>query len=81
MPAALAYGVYISQPIRYSRACAQYWVFLDRAQTLTQKLLKQGYVARQIQLSLQRIYGRQHDLGDNYEISISKMKMDLFPFT
>ena len=31
IPAAPEYGVYISQLIRYSRACAQYSVFLDRA--------------------------------------------------
>jgi len=40
-----AYGVYISQPVCYSRACAQYINFLDRVQLLAQKLLKQGYVA------------------------------------
>jgi len=45
IPALLAYGVYISQLIRYSRACAQYIDFLDRAQLLAQKLLKQGYIA------------------------------------
>ena len=40
-----AYGVYISQLIRYSRACAHYSDVLERAQLLTQKLPKQGYVA------------------------------------
>ena len=46
IPASPAYGVYISQLIRYSsRACAKYSDFLHRAQLLTQKLLKQGYVA------------------------------------
>jgi hypothetical protein len=39
-----AYGVYSSQLIRYSRACAQYSDFLDRTLLLTQKLLKQGYL-------------------------------------
>ena len=40
------YGIYISELIRYSRVCAQYSYFLDRALLLTQlKLLKQGYVA------------------------------------
>ena len=34
IPAAPAYGVYISQLIRYSRACAQYSGFLNRAQLL-----------------------------------------------
>jgi hypothetical protein len=43
IPAAPAYGVYISQLKRYSRACDQYSDFLERAQLLTQKLLKQGY--------------------------------------
>jgi hypothetical protein len=39
IPPVPAYGVYISQLICYSRACAQYSDFLDRAQLLTQKLL------------------------------------------
>ena len=38
IPASPAYGVYISQLRRYSRACDQYSGFLDRAQLLTQKL-------------------------------------------
>jgi hypothetical protein len=36
IPAASAYGVYISQFIRYSRLCAQYSDFLDSVQQLTQ---------------------------------------------
>jgi hypothetical protein len=35
IPASPAYGVYISQLVRYSRAGAQYSDFLDRAQLLT----------------------------------------------
>ena len=41
-------GHNISQLICYSRAYAQYSDFLDRAQLLTQKLLKQDYVAPRI---------------------------------
>ena len=55
IPASPVYGVYISQSIRYSRACAQYNDFLDRAQLLTQKLLKKGYVANMLKSSLQKI--------------------------
>ena len=44
--------------IRYFRDCAQYSVFLDRAQLLTQKLLTQCYVALRLKSSLQEIYGR-----------------------
>ena len=36
--ASLAYEVYISQLIRYSKACVKYSDFLDRDQLLTQKL-------------------------------------------
>jgi hypothetical protein len=37
-----AYGAYISQRMRYSRACVQFSDFLGRVQLLTQKLLMQG---------------------------------------
>ena len=40
IPAAPAYGVYISQLIRYSRACGPYQDFLDRGLLLTRKVPK-----------------------------------------
>ena len=81
IPASLAYGVYISQRIRYSRACAPYSDFLDRAQLLTQKLLKQGYVAARLNSSLLKLYGRHHNLVNRYEMSISQMTMVHLLFT
>jgi hypothetical protein len=81
IPASPAYGVYISQMKRYSRACDQYSDFLERAQLLTQKLLKQGYVAPRLKLSLQIFYCRHHDLVDRYEISISPSYLyDIYAF-
>ena len=77
IPASPAYVVYILHFIRYSRVCAQYSDFLDRAQLLTQKLLKQGYVAPRLKSLLQKLYGHHHNLVDRYEISISQMTMDL----
>ena len=44
IPAAPAYGVYISQLIRYSRACGSYQDFLDIGLLLTRKLLNQGFL-------------------------------------
>ena len=38
IPTSPVYGVYILQLVRYSRACARYSDFLDRAQLLTLKL-------------------------------------------
>ena len=81
IPGSPAYGVYISQLILYSKACAQDSDFLDRAQRLTQKLLKQENVTPKLKPSLQTFYGRHHNLVDRYEISISQMTMDLLLFT
>jgi hypothetical protein len=47
IPASPAYGVYISQLIRYSNDFAQ-----DRSQLMTQKQPKQGYVAPMVKWSL-----------------------------
>jgi hypothetical protein len=46
IPAVAEYEVYISQLIRYSRACDQYIYYLDRDQLLTQK--RQGYLFNDI---------------------------------
>ena len=77
-PEALVYGVYISQLIRYSRACDIYLDFIDKARLSTQKLLNQGYVALTLQSSLLKFYGRHHDLIVRYDKTVSKMKEDLF---
>ena len=45
IPSSPAYGVFISQLIRYSRACSSYECFILRAGRLSSKLLKQGYLA------------------------------------
>ena len=43
IPSAPAYGVYVSQLIRYARACSNYQDFMERGKELTTKLLSQGY--------------------------------------
>ena len=70
IPAAPAYGVYIAQLIRYSRACGSYQVFLDRGLLLTRKLLIQGFHLVKLKSSLRKFYGRHHDLVDRYGISV-----------
>jgi hypothetical protein len=44
IPAAPAYGAYISQLIRYSRACGSYLDFLDIGLLLTRTLLTEGFL-------------------------------------
>ena len=78
IPAAPAYGVYISQLIRYSRACGSYQDFLDRGLLLTRKLLYQGFLLVKLKSSLQKFYGRHHDLVDRYGIYVSHLTTDMF---
>ena len=60
---------------RYSRACGSYQDFLDRGLLLTMKLLNQGFLLIKLKSSLQKCYGRHHDLVDRYGISVSQMTM------
>ena len=78
IPAAPAYGVFISQMIRYSRACGSYQDFLDRGFLLTRKLLNQGFLLVKLKSSLRTCCGRHHDLVDRYGISVSQMTTDMF---
>ena len=79
IPAAPAYGVYISQLIRYSRACGSYQDFFDRGLLLTKKLLNQGFLLVKLKSSLRKFYGRHHDLVDHYRISVSQMDHGYVP--
>jgi hypothetical protein len=78
IPAAPAYGIYISQLIRYSRACGSYQYFLDRELLLTRKLLNQGFILVKLKPSLRKFYDRHHDWVDRYGISVSQMTSDMF---
>ena len=78
IPAAPAYGVYISSLIRYSRACGFYQDFLDRVLLLTSKLLKNGFLLVKLKSSLRKFYGRHHDLVNRYGVFVSQMTTDMF---
>ena len=78
IPAAHAYGEYISQMIRYSRACGSYQDIIVRGLLLTGKLLNQGFPLVKLKSSLRKLYGRHHDLVDRNGISVSQMTTDMF---
>ena len=73
IPAALAYGVYISEMIRYS-----YQDFVDRGLLLTMKLPNQEFLLVMLKSSLRKCYGCHHDLVDCYGISVSQMTTGMF---
>ena len=54
IPEAPAYGVYISQFMRYSRACGSYQDFLDIGLLLTRKLLNQWFLWVNVKSSLRK---------------------------
>ena len=72
-----AYGVFISQLIRYARACSSYEYFILRAMRLSNKLLGQGYVKERLKSSLRKFYGRYGDLTKQYEVPLSRMLHDI----
>jgi hypothetical protein len=78
IPTTPAYGVYISQMIRYSKACGSYQDIFDRELLLSRKLLNQWFLLVKLKSSLRKLYGRHHDLVDRYGISVSQMTTDMF---
>ena len=78
IPTSPAYaGVFISQLIRYARACSSYGCFILRATRLSNKLLEQVYVKERLKSSLRKFYGRYGDLIKQYEVSLSQMLNDI----
>ena len=77
IPSSPAYGVFISQLIRYARACSSYECFILRAMRLSIKLLGQGYVKERLKSSLRKFYGRYGDLTKQYEVPLSRMLHDI----
>jgi hypothetical protein len=78
IPLSPAYGVYISQLIRYTRACSTYNQFSSRGRQLTNKLIIQGFLQYRLTSAFRKFYGRYNDLIHNYQLSLSHMLSDIF---
>ncbi|KAK3105542.1 hypothetical protein FSP39_000096 [Pinctada imbricata] len=77
IPSSPAYGVFISQLIRYARASTKYTNFVLRARRLSDKLLSQGYVCDRLTSSLRKFYGRYGELVIHYDVPLSRMVDDI----
>ncbi|KAK3100068.1 hypothetical protein FSP39_014237 [Pinctada imbricata] len=77
IPSSPAYGVFISQLIRYARASTKYTDFVLRARRLSDKLLSQGYACDRLTSSLRKFYGRYGELVIHYDVPLSRMMGDI----
>ena len=75
IPSSPAYGMFISQLIRYALACSSYECFILRAMRLSSKLLKQGFLVERLKSSFRKFYGRYGDLIQQYEVTLSRNSM------
>ena len=78
IPSAQAYGVYVSQLLRYARACSNYQDFMQRGKVRTTKLLSQVYHKTKLVATLKKFYGRHHDLVNPYNVAVSRVVSDVF---
>jgi hypothetical protein len=80
IPSAPAYGVYISQLLRYFRASTKYSNFLERHILLATKLFNQGYTIPGMVKSFQKFYGRHTEEFSKYDTSLMNMMRDAIPY-
>ena len=78
IPSAPAYGVYVSQLIRYARACSNYQDFMEPGKVLTTKLLSQGYQKTKLVATFKKFYGRRHDMVNPNILAVSRIVSDVF---
>ena len=80
IPASPAYGVYISQLIRYARASSNYSDFMKRLH-LRNRLLDQGYEKIRLIRSLKKFIFRYQDFVEIYSVSAEKIIKDGFSYS
>jgi hypothetical protein len=78
IPASPAYGVYISQLIRYASASSNYSDFLKLHLYLKNRLLDHGYQKIRLIRSLKKFMFRYQDIVEIYSVSAETMVNDGF---
>ena len=68
-----SYGVYISQHIRFPRACSFVTDVNNRNKFLAAKLLKQGYGYHKFRKAFSKFHRRHFELIEKYHVSLKKL--------
>ena len=79
IPTAPAYGTYISQLIRYSRACHNYDNFSSRHSMLAERLFNQGFSVTKLMRTFYKFMDRYPELATKFSKSPSPMICDRIP--
>ena len=74
-----AYGTYISQLIRYSRACHNYDNFSSRHSKLAERLFSEGFSAGKLMRTFYKFMGRYLELASKFNKSPSSIICDSVP--
>ena len=73
VPRRPSYGVYISQLIRFARACGHVEDFNARNNFLTAKLFKQGYRYHKLRKAFSKFYRQHHELGSKFNVGLKSL--------
>ena len=73
VPRATSYGVYISQLIRFARACSKVSDFNYRNQVITDKLLQQGFRYHKLRRTFTKFYRRNDSLLEKYNTCLKTL--------
>ena len=74
IPAHPAYGVYISQLVRYARICTSKVDFMNRLRGLSLRLRQQGFVTNLLQKSLHKFFTRHGLIIMKYGATLREMR-------
>ena len=71
VPRSTSYGVYISQLIRLNRVCSHVADFIPRNESLTAKLLQQGYRYHKLRKNFSKFYRRHYELVSKFNVGLN----------
>ena len=76
VPRSTAYGVYISQLIRFARVSSHVDDFNTRNKVLTAKLLRQGFRYHKIRKAFSKFYRRHFDIVSKYNVGLKRLLLE-----
>ena len=75
IPPNQAYGVYISQPVRYARICTSKVDFINRLRGLSLRLRQQGFETNRLQNSFNKFVNRHGFIVEKYGAALREMRL------